>query len=151
MMAFVLIDTNILLRCADPAHPMYKPALDAQVLLRIRGDTPCIVAQNLIEFRSVATRPIGVNGLGMSQSAANLEISLLQSLYPLFLDEPTILKEWERLATLYGAAGKQNHDARIVASMNVHEINTILTFNRDDFIRYAGLTVLVPGELLASS
>lgn len=79
-MALILTDTNILLRSADPAHAMHQEATDAVDKLRRRGEQPCLVAQNLIEFRAVATRPANINGLGMSQTEANGEIARLQSL-----------------------------------------------------------------------
>ena len=149
-MAFVLTDTNILLRSADPAHAMSQAATDAVDKLRQRGDQPCLVPQNLIEFRAVATRPASVNGLGMSQTQANDEIARLQSLYPVFPDIPAIFPEWERLVNAYTSEGKQNHDARIVAAMVVHGIGAILTFNKADFVRYSEITAFTPQEVLAA-
>ena len=102
-MKLVLMDSNILLRGAQSSHPQYQVAIDAQIELRKRGAIPCLVAQNLIEFRAVATRPAGVNGLGMTQAAADADIARFKSLYPLFTDEPAILTEWERLVRLYGS------------------------------------------------
>jgi predicted nucleic acid-binding protein len=147
-MSLVLVDTNIILRGAQPGHPMNPDAINAQIELRRRGDQLCLVAQNLIEFRSVATRPAALNGLGMSQADADAEIARLKTLYPVLADIPTIFPEWERLVTTCGAAGKQNHDARIAAAMLAHGILTILTFNKADFLRYPGITALTPQEVL---
>jgi predicted nucleic acid-binding protein len=36
----------------------------------------------------------------------------------------------------HGVLGSRVHDARLVASMNVHGIRRILTFNTGDFARY---------------
>ena len=149
-MSFVLMDTNILLRGAEPAHPMHADAINAQVELRRQGDQPCLVAQNLVEFRSVATRPNAVNGMGMSQADADAEIARLKALYPVFADEPAILPAWEQLVSVYGSVGKQNHDARIVAAMLAHGIPTVLTFNKSDFIRYPNIKMITPAEVLAS-
>jgi predicted nucleic acid-binding protein len=143
-MTFVLSDTNILLRSCQPAHPMYREAVDAVDELRRRGDQLCIMAQNLVEFRSVATRPASGNGLGMSETEADTELARLKRLFVVFADDAAILPEWERLVSAYGAAGKQNHDARLVAAMLAHRVTAILTFNRDDFIRYIEITVLTP-------
>ena len=148
-MTFVLMDTNILLRSAQPSHSMHQVAIDAQAELRRRGNQPCIVAQNLIEFRSVATRPASGNGLGMKEKDADAEIRELKALYPLYADEPQIVLEWETLVSTYGAIGNQNHDARIVAAMRVHGISSILTFNVSDFARYPDITVLEPAGLLS--
>ena len=150
-MPLVLIDTNILLRSADPMHPMNQVAVEAVEQLRQRGDTPCLVPQNLVEFRAVCTRPLAVNGLGMDQQRIQGEIARLKSLFLIFDEVPAIFAEWERLVDTFGSAGKQNHDARIVAAMNVHGIPLILTFNKSDFIRYPGLTVLEPKDILPVS
>ena len=50
----VLLDTDVLLRDADPAHRMHKDAAEAVRTLRRRGDRLCIAAQNLVEFHSIA-------------------------------------------------------------------------------------------------
>ncbi|OLC95765.1 MAG: hypothetical protein AUH86_11260 [Acidobacteria bacterium 13_1_40CM_4_58_4] len=42
------------------------------------------------------------------------------------------------------------HDARLVASMNVHAVTLILTFNTDDFSRHAGITNINPQDLTGS-
>lgn len=42
----------------------------------------------------------------------------------------------------HGVSGKNTHDARIVAAMNVHGVVNLLTFNRDDFKRYSGMSCL---------
>lgn len=149
-MSLTLMDTNILLRGAEPSHAMYREALDAQAKLIKQGEQPCIFAQNLVEFRAAATRPLAVNGLGMSQALVDAEITRLKSLYQVHADVPAILPEWENLVRLYGAAGKQNHDARLVAAMMVHGVLKILTFNKSDFIRYPGIVVLTPAEVLAA-
>lgn len=150
-MALILTDTNILLRSADPAHAMSQEATGAVDKLRRRGEQPCLVPQNLIEFRAVATRPANVNGLGMSQAQVNGEIARLQSLYPVFPDLPAIFPEWERLVNAYVSEGKQNHDARIVAAMLVHGIGVILTFNKVDFLRYSEIIAFTPQEVLATA
>ena len=49
----------------------------------------------------------------------------------------------------HGAAGKQNHDARLAAAMIVHGIGKILTFNKDDFLRYPEISSVTPQEALA--
>jgi predicted nucleic acid-binding protein len=145
-MIHVLSDTNILLRNAAPDHPMHNISQRAVEFLRQRGDNPSLIPQNLVEFRTVATRPLSVNGLGMDQVKA--EIAKIKQFFPIFEDVPAIFAEWERLVETYGASGKQNHDARIVAAMNVHNITTILTFNKEDFVRYTWLTVLEPKDLV---
>lgn len=147
-MSYVLTDSNILLRYSDPAHSQYQEAKEAIKEVGRRGDILCIVPQNLVEFRAVATRPVSVNGLGMSQEQVKASIQQFRQFYVLFEETPAIFAEWERLVETYGAEGKQNHDARIVAAMNVYGIAAILTFNADDFVRYPDLTIYKPKDLV---
>ena len=55
----VVLDTNILARAAQPAHPSHNQTLDALAVLKKQGEVLCIVPQNLYEFWVVATSAIG--------------------------------------------------------------------------------------------
>ncbi len=118
----VLVDTNILLRAADPAHPTHLEAVDAVSALNEAGHSLCVAAQNLVEFRAVCTRPATANGLGLTQQEADDEIAALTRLFRVLDDIPAILDAWRRLTSVYGASGKQNHDARIAAIMGVYGV-----------------------------
>lgn len=76
----VLLDTNIPGRMAEAGHPKQQSAVDAVTSLIHRGDVPCLVPQVLYEFWVVATRPIASNGLGLSATEAEAEISKLETL-----------------------------------------------------------------------
>jgi predicted nucleic acid-binding protein len=47
----------------------------------------------------------------------------------------------------HGVLGVQVHDARLAASMIVHGVTSILTFNVMDFSRFTGLTALHPSNI----
>ena len=133
-----LIDTNVLLRSADSAHPMYNDATNAVSLLRNQGETLCIVPQNLIEFWNVYTRPVNRNGLGHTTEEAGEEIRQIKAFFTFVADTASIYDEWERLVVQYQVKGVNVHDARLTAAMLVHRLTHILTFNVEDFNRYAG-------------
>jgi hypothetical protein len=97
------------------------------------------VPQVLYEFWVVATRPASQNGLGLSIAYAHLELTKLKVLFPVLADTPAILPAWENLVVLYGAGGKQGHDA--------HGISHLLTFNCGDFQRFPGITVMSPHDV----
>lgn len=73
---------------------MHKIAMQALETLRNQGFTLCILPQNIIEFRVVATRPVAVNGLGMSQQDVGFEIQRLKFLFHVFQDTSEIFEEW---------------------------------------------------------
>jgi predicted nucleic acid-binding protein len=145
----ILVDTNILLRSAEPGHAMNKPASDATSLLRAQGETLCIVPQNLYEFWAVCTRPLSANGLGKSVADATTELTNLKTLFTLLDDMPALYPTWEQLVTVNAVLGKNAHDARLVAAMLVHGVTHLLTFNDADFRRFTAITVRTPAAVLA--
>ncbi|MCI0490746.1 MAG: type II toxin-antitoxin system VapC family toxin [Blastocatellia bacterium] len=144
-----LIDTNVLLRLIQKSHPMHKDAADSIRNLMAAGEELCIVPQNLIEFWAVATRPANYNGLGLTIDEAEQELSKLKSIFILRLDIPIIFSEWEKLVKHHKVAGRQAHDARLVAAMLAHGISHLLTFNTDDFKRFAAITAVNPHDVMA--
>jgi predicted nucleic acid-binding protein len=137
----VLLDTNILLRLAQHHHPSSSVALRALRGLRIKNESPHITQQNIVEFWAVATRPIVANGLGISTEQAAAEIDALKRLF-ILLPELPLQDAWERLVVDHAVSGKNVHDARMVAAMVVHGVESILTFNTQDFLRYGEIRVL---------
>lgn len=111
----------------------------------------CIVPQNLYELWTVATRPASSNGLALTPEQAGRVLTRIEQLLVLLRDTSAIYDEWRRLVSTHATSGKASHDARLVAAMNVHGIDHVLTFNIDDFKRYTGITVLDPGEVQARS
>ena len=142
-----LLDSNILLRMAQPPHAMHAEATHAVTTLLRQGETIHLVPQNLYEFWSVATRDIQFNGLGILIPDAQTELARLKTLFSFLADTPAVYLEWERLVTTYAVRGRDAHDTRIVAAMNVHQISHLLTFNKGDFTRYSGITVLLPSDV----
>lgn len=142
-----LLDTNILLRSVDVTHPMNAITENAIDTLRLDGEQLHIVPQNLTEFWNVFTRPADRNGLGRTAAEAEIEVNRLKRLFPLLLDTPAVYLEWEQLAISYHLVGVSVHDARLVATMLVHGLTHILTFNARDFKRYAEITVVYPSDL----
>lgn len=143
----ILVDSNILIYSANPSSPLHQPAIDATSVLRQRGDTLCIVPQNIYEFWTAATRPIKDRGLGMTPVQAEAEVKRIKSLFRFFADTPLIYPEWENLVSQHGVSGRNAHDARIAAALNVHGITQLLTFNGGDFKRFQGITVIDPATV----
>ena len=139
-----LADTNILLRLAQKSSSQYSIVRVAVTTLRRSGCVIFIVPQNIVEFWSVATRPVAANGLGYSPIFVDRLIRRLQRVFPLIPDNSLIHEEWRKLVVGNGITGRQAHDARLVAAMIVLGISNILTFNLADFRRYPGITAVDP-------
>jgi predicted nucleic acid-binding protein len=126
---------------------MHTDAVRAVSTLLNRGARVCVLPQNLIEFWSVATRPVNVNGLGFPPAQAEAEVSRIEALLTVLPDSPAIYPEWRRLVVAHSVSGKQVHDARIVAAMNVYQITQLISFNLDDFKRYSSLALVDPIDI----
>ena len=139
-----LLDTNVAWRRiqeTDPRHANVKSAIDALVSA---GEQVYVTAQNLVEFRAVATRPQRANGLGLTPETASMKAREIESLFDLLPDTPAIHPQWRILVDQYAVCGKQVHDTRLVAVMLVHGVTHLLTLNGTDFRRFSCITVIEP-------
>jgi predicted nucleic acid-binding protein len=143
----VQLDTNILIRLAQPTDPAHGIARTAVAKLQGTRRSPGIVPQNLYEFWVVATRPVAGNGLGLTVPECHAEIVRLKTLFPLRLDDPAIVGVWEVLVVAHDCKGKVAHDARLVAAMQTHGLTDILTFNTGDFARFPGIVAIDPATV----
>ena len=133
-----LIDTTILVRLANTADTDYAVAAWAVRELHRRGEILHLNPQALVKFRSVATRPVAVNGLGLSTVDTEVQAATFEARFPLLPDTPDIYPAWKALVGAVGVIGKQVHDARLVAVCHAHGITHLLTFNVSHFLRMAG-------------
>ena len=78
-----LADTNVLLRYVQQNHEMHAAALAALDFLIRRGEMVAIVPQNITEFWNVCTRPSNQNGLGLTPSETDKQISKLAEMIDL--------------------------------------------------------------------
>ena len=143
----VLLDTNVLLRLAQPHHRQYRAATGGVARARLAGEALSVTPQHIADFWAVATRPVGAaNGLGLTAAAAAAEIATIEQMFELAADDPEIYPIWKGLVVTHRVLGAQVYDARLVAAMLAHGIDRILTFNVADFSRY-GVTVLHPAAV----
>jgi predicted nucleic acid-binding protein len=142
----VLFDTNILLRWQEPDDPdQVIVAASARRLIQ-SGFIPCYTSQNLGEVWNVLTRPFNRNGFGLSPAQADRRVRLVESRLELLPDNILVHQEWRRLLVAHSISGVQVHDARLVASMHVHNVRRILTFNTRDFARFTGIEAVHPAD-----
>ncbi len=142
-----LTDTNVILRLAQPSHPMHAVALTAVKKLFTDGHNLCLIPQNLIEFWNVATRSANNNGLGRTSAQTDKDVEGLESTFTILPDLSAVYPEWRRLVVAHSVLGKQVHDTRVVAAMNVNQIRNILTFNVADFKRFSNIVIIDPATV----
>jgi predicted nucleic acid-binding protein len=142
----VLLDSNVLIRWAQRDHPSFGIVGAAIKRLMGSGVDPCYTSQNLGEFWNVLTRPVDRNGFGFSPRTADNRAREIEDAFDLLPDFPAVHQVWRRLLVDHSVCGVQVHDARLVASMQVHGVGRILTFNTRDFARFTGIEAVHPGQ-----
>jgi predicted nucleic acid-binding protein len=132
----VVLDTNVLLAATDAERRGHGDAMRILNEWSAAGTNLCVSVQVLREYLAAATRPVDSNGLGMPVPEA---LANVQS----FRDRTTLLPESgrgiDRLVNLLrdvACAGKQIHDANVVATMLVHNVRAVVTMNLKDFARF---------------
>ncbi len=128
-----LADTNILLRIAQQNHPHHEAALGGLERLLAESIPVYFTLQNVAEFWNLATRPVAHNGPGYPIDFAVQEIKKIETLLTLLPDSRETYAEWKRLVVKYQVFGGKVHDARLVATMLVHGVKQLLTFDTGDF------------------
>ncbi|MCU1234461.1 MAG: domain nuclease [Candidatus Solibacter sp.] len=92
----------------------------------------------------MCTRPAAVNGLGLSIASTDRYVAWLERMFLVVPDSMETFREWRSLIVQHNVIGAKVHDARLVATMKVHRIEQILTFNMQDFSRYQGVVSVHP-------
>jgi predicted nucleic acid-binding protein len=142
----VLLATNVLLRLVQRRQSHSALFTHATNALDARNETMLIAHQSIVEFWSIAKRPIHANGLGLTIEDAEFELDGLKKLFRVFPELP-VHEEWQRIVVKYRVSGKNAHDARCVAAMIVHGVDQILTFHLQDFAPCTENSVLNPARV----
>jgi hypothetical protein len=145
-MAF-LADTNLVLRSAPgwASDAGRAPSGDPEPARDGRGSIPGAPEPGRVLGGRHPSRD--GNGLALTPEQAEAELARLENQFPVLPDTAAVYAEWRRLVTTHGVTGFRSYDARLVATMRVHGVTHILTFNVDDFRRYPEITVVHPDEV----
>jgi predicted nucleic acid-binding protein len=143
-----LLDTNVVLRFANPSDQQHDLVTEAIAILLEQSNECYLTAQVLIELWVVATRPVDVNGLGWSTQQASNVIEQILTRFPLVEETAQIFPIWLNLVTQNKIKGKRTHDARIIAVMLVYNIRHILTLNPSDFKSLSEIITVNPQEII---
>jgi predicted nucleic acid-binding protein len=143
-----LLDTNVVLRFANPSDQQHDLVTEAIAILLEQSNECYLTAQVLIELWVVATRPVDVNGLGWSTQQASNVIEQILTRFPLVEEISQIFPIWLNVVTQKKIKGKRTHDARIIAVMLVYNIRHILTLNPSDFKSLSEIITVNPQEII---
>jgi predicted nucleic acid-binding protein len=139
-----LIDTNLLIRSVQKSHPSCRVARQALITLQRENHRLYVTDQIVAEFWNVCTRPIQVNGLGLSVSITDQYVDQLERFFTILPGSIQSFRIWRKLVVDHLVVGSKVHDTRLVAMMSLYSISHIITFNGSDFKRFPGIEAINP-------
>jgi predicted nucleic acid-binding protein len=138
------LDTNVLLAATDAGRRAHDFAVSVFTDFPGDGIHLAISGQVIREYLVVATRPVKLNGLGLSPGDALENVAEFRS-RTIFLEENReVCEQLVELISSVGAHGKRIHDINIAATMLSHGVEHLVTFNPGDFSGIDAIDVRVP-------
>ena len=135
------VDTNVLIYAAAEGAPFHDRARAGLVRLAA-NERLSISRQILREYLAAMTRP-QTWGKPLSLAGAMADATAFANRFGVLEDGPAVWDQLCELSRHYAFAGRQVHDANIVATMLAHGEGRLLTFNTGDFLRFGALIELV--------
>ena len=114
----MLLDTSVLVRLRDHDSPHHRSCVLLVESLAADARQAILATQVLIEYWVVATRPKGVNGLGLAPAEADQDVQRFLDILPCPPEPHDVLARWRSLVTQTETRGRPAHDARLVAVMD---------------------------------
>ena len=138
----MFVDTNVLVRArfaVAPDHAFARARLRDAVSA---VDRPRISRQVVREYLAVVTRPQTWSA-PLAMPDALRDVNWFGSAFDVLEDGPEVTRILITLCREIPVAGRQIHDANIVATMLAHDEERLLTFDSGDFRRYAPHIALI--------
>lgn len=145
-MTAIFVDTNVLVYADQAASQFHHYAKGTLARLEGTGAELWISRQVIREYLAVVTKP--------TPSAPHLPIMLLPDAIrsvERFLEAFWVAEDGSEVTThllsllnRFPTAGRQIHDANIVATMMAYGISSLVTFNIADFRRFSSVLRLEP-------
>lgn len=134
------VDTNLLVYADLAYSPLHEAALAS---LQARGVELWISHQILREYLATMTRP-GTLTIPLPIGSIITFARRHAKQFRIAAGGPSVTARLFTLLEQFPAAGKQVHDANIVATMLTHGIPRLITHNTGDFRRYSSLVTVLP-------
>jgi predicted nucleic acid-binding protein len=139
----VLLDTNVLIYHQIALSPFHTAARSRLYDLFVAGHPLWVSRQILREYLAAMSRP-GTLTPPLPMTALIADVQTFESRFFIAEDRPAVTAPLLALLASVSCAGKQVHDANIVATMLAHGIPNLLTHNVADFSRFAGVITVIP-------
>ena len=138
----MFVDTNVLVQARFTPAPFHARAGRALDALFRRGEPLRLSRQVMREYPAVVTRP-QTWAVTLPMTDALADIGRLDRDLEILEDGPAVTLKLLGLCRSVAFAGRQVHDANIVATMLAYGEARLLTFNEADFLRFRPMIEIV--------
>jgi predicted nucleic acid-binding protein len=135
-----MIDTNVLIYITVNPNPWYNAARQWLDRMFNEGFELCISTQIAREYLVVLTRG-DIFEQQFTSEEAIYELNAILSVFTLLDENERSVPFLTDLLQRYQVRGKSIHDANIVATMLVHGVKRLATYNSVDFRRFREITL----------
>lgn len=139
----IFVDTNVLVYAAVRAAPLHATARETLRSLRDEAQELWISRQVIREYLAVLSRPQTFSKPVPTSLLAE-DAQRFQKVFSVAGDDAEVTRVLLDLIKRVPVAGRQIHDANIVATMLAREIGRVLTHNIDDFQRFSPWVTVMP-------
>ena len=141
----MFLDTNVLVASRLEAAPNHSRARH-RMKAALEGKEPLRISRQVLrEYLATVTRPQPWSN-PVSMVVALDHVATLETHLEILEDGPDVTEMLAELCRTVLVAGKQVHDANIVATMLARGERQLMTFNAKDFRRYGDRITLVDME-----
>ena len=143
----MFIDTSVLVRARFAVAPEHGLAR-ARLRDAIEGAERTRISRQIVrEYLAVVTRPQTWSA-PLPASGALRDVDWFLSTFDVLEDGPAVTRTLTALCREVRVAGRQIHDANIVATMLAHGERRLLTFDAGDFRRYGDRIELIDPTMM---
>jgi len=139
----IFLDTNILIYANLALSPWHTEAVQRLTVLDAAHTPLWVSRQVLREYLAAMTRPGELTGTIPMPALLN-DVRYFAQRFQVADEGAQVTTHLLALLTEVPIAGRQMHDANIVATMRAYQIPRLLTHNTDDFLRFAAFVEILP-------
>lgn len=140
----IFIDSNILVYANNSLSPFCQTARQQLQNAFENYESVWVSRQVFREFMVIVSREMLFANQKVDFELIDSTVKRFEQDFEVAEDSPAITHQLLHLLKETNTSGKQVHDANIVATMLIHGIETLLTNNVADFIRFSHAITVLP-------
>ena len=138
------VDTNVLISATDRSRTLHESSLHLLTSVPRSGGHLVWSGQIIREYLVVATRPIKVNGLGLSSDEALANTQRFAKRLHFLEENQGVAQNLRELVATHKLKGRRIHDANIVATMSAGGISNCITADETDYSCFDQVKAISP-------